>query len=495
MPVRTGTSGGTVRSGRSILGGEAGDRGLEVEGPAVLPFLLAARVQAIVASDRNVGGARARAFFAEGLASSFEAYRDTRVRQQLRESIDDVDVGDSRELPPEATWYLTHLDRALPKGGAVVREHPKIAATAQRVLELWREGEKSVVFCFYVATGRALRAHISHAIEEYLLREAARQLRIDVAERDRVAAEVERLSQRFFDPDAPVTKAATATVEEIFSSLDLGDVERGQAVDVVLRFLRTPSFLVRYTNLAETNRVKAFERALDKTDASGRSLRVKLEGFGQFLVDRIDEERAELLAALAAINTGAISTGADDSLLPGEDVDRREAILPNVRLANGGTSREARRRLMLTFNTPFFPEVLISSAVMGEGVDLHHECRHTVHHDLDWNPSVLEQRTGRLDRLGSKAEVTGLPIVVYEPFLEGTQDEKQFRVVKDRERWFNVVMGEKLELDERSTERLAERVPLPAEAAAEIALRLEVSARKRRPLGFAQDRVRSARYA
>lgn len=25
---------------------------------------------------------------------------------------------------------------------------------------------------------------------------------------------------------------------------------------------------------------------------------------------------------------------------------------------------------MLAFNTPFFPEVLISSAVMGEGVDL-----------------------------------------------------------------------------------------------------------------------------
>ena len=47
--------------------------------------------------------------------------------------------------------------------------------------------------------------------------------------------------------------------------------------------------------------------------------------------------------------------------------------------------------------------------------------------------------------------------------------------MKDRERWFNVVMGEKLELDERTTERLAERVPLPAEAAArEIALRLEV---------------------
>jgi superfamily II DNA or RNA helicase len=463
-----------VRPGRAILDGEISDRGLEVGGPAVLPFLLAARVQAIVASDGPASGARARAYFAEGLASSFEAYRDTRERQQLRESIDDIDAEESRELPPEASWYLTHLDRALPKGGAVVRAHPKIAATARRVLELWREGEKSVVFCFYVATGRALRAHISHAIEEYLLEEAGRQLRIGATERDRIVSEVERMSLRFFDPDAPVTKAATATVEGMFSELDLSEPERAQAVDVVLRFFRTPSFLVRYTNLAETNRVKAFERALDKPDASGRSLRAKLDDFGRYLVDRIAEERAELLSALLAINTGAITASADDSLLPGEDNERREALLPNVRLANGGTSREARRRLMLTFNTPFFPEVLISSAVMGEGVDLHHECRHTIHHDLDWNPSVLEQRTGRLDRLGSKAEDTGLPIVVYEPYLEGTQDEKQFRVVKDRERWFNVVMGEKLALDERSTERLAERVPLPAQAAEEIAMRLDV---------------------
>jgi SNF2 family DNA or RNA helicase len=111
---------------------------------------------------------------------------------------------------------------------------------------------------------------------------------------------------------------------------------------------------------------------------------------------------------------------------------------------------------------------------MGEGVDLHLDCRHTIHHDLDWNPSVLEQRTGRLDRLGSKSELTHQPIVVYEPFLEGTQDEKQYRVVKDRERWFNVVMGEKLELDEASTDRLVERVELPVELARSLALRLEI---------------------
>ena len=78
--------------------------------------------------------------------------------------------------------------------------------------------------------------------------------------------------------------------------------------------------------------------------------------------------------------------------------------MPNVRLANGGVQPATRRRLMLAFNTPFFPEVLVASSVMAEGVDLHHDCRHVIHHDLDWNPSTLEQRTGRVDRIGFKAE-------------------------------------------------------------------------------------------
>ena len=31
----------------------------------------------------------------------------------------------------------------------------------------------------------------------------------------------------------------------------------------------------------------------------------------------------------------------------------------------------------------------------------------------------------------------------------------------DRDRWFKVVMGEKMELDVRSTEKIAQRIPLP----------------------------------
>ena len=96
---------------------------------------------------------------------------------------------------------------------------------------------------------------------------------------------------------------------------------------------------------------------------------------------------------------------------------------------------------MHAFNTPFFPDIFVCSQVMGEGVDLHRYCCHVVHHDLAWNPSSIEQRTGRIDRLGCKAELK-TPIHVYLPYLSGTADERQFRVMTDREQWFRIVMGQ-----------------------------------------------------
>lgn len=98
-----------------------------------------------------------------------------------------------------------------------------------------------------------------------------------------------------------------------------------------------------------------------------------------------------------------------------------------------------------------------------------------IHHDLCWNPSTLEQRTGRVDRIGSKAERCGLPIQVLLPFIAETQDEKMYRVVMDRERWFQVLMGENYRLDLQSTEKLAERVPFPDSAARDLAFDLAVA--------------------
>ena len=199
--------------------------------------------------------------------------------------------------------------------------------------------------------------------------------------------------------------------------------------------------------------------------------------FFAFLANRcVEEERKRYLEAIATIQTGTI-TGQDVASTFSEDERQGaapERLLPNVRLVNGAVKSETRQRLMLTFNSPFFPEVLIASSVMAEGVDLHRFCRYVIHHDLCWNPSTLEQRTGRVDRIGAKVERCGQPIRVYLPYLAETQDEKQYRVVMDRERWFSVVMGEKFKVDARTTDKLAQRIPLPASVAKELAFRLEV---------------------
>lgn len=449
-----------VRCGRAIEeDGYAGQRGLGIDGGATLPFLLAARAQALILAEERRGGKRGRALFAEGIASSFEAYAKTReLAEDGDGAVDDTELGAVSESSADTKWYLDRIADSLSAGDrGVWAEHPKIAATVRRTTELWLADEKVLIFCFFRATGRALRDHLTRQIDRLLIEEASSQLGLEVSDEDEVRDTLRRRSERFFDPDAPVTKIARESLREVLR----GRVEKEwleEWVAVTLRYLRTPAFLVRHVGL-EHKPAEAFGQALEKPDGTGRTLQQRLEGFATFLAQRTPGEREELLGRLQKLES---ATRERDG----------ELQIPNVRLANGEVERETRERLMLAFNTPFFPEILIASSVMAEGVDLHLNCRHVIHHDLDWNPSVIEQRTGRLDRLGSLAELAKEPVVVFEPFLEATQDEKMFRVMKDRERWFNVVMGEQLELDEWSTERLSSRVDLPEELAGKLALNL-----------------------
>jgi ERCC4-related helicase len=440
-------------------------RGLTLDGGAVLPFLLAARAQSLVSAYGLREHRAARAMFAGGLASSFEAYTRTRSVEHLSAEIDELPVSHVEPLPQEVAWYLGRIsDELPPDSDEALSHHPKIAASVKRAVELWRQREKLLVFCFYKATGRALRRHIGKAIGREIVALGAAQLDLPATNASAVHARLDQFRDRLFDTDSPSRRYALEELRESLSATLQGD-DLERCVEQGLRFLRTYSFLVRYVDLSRRP-LDALHAAFDTADASGRTFRQIVADFGRFMAARQEEERKTFLAALTEIEIGDIAVRDDE----GES----ERVIANVRLANGDTQRERRERLMVAFNTPFYPEVLVSSSVMAEGVDLHLMCRNVIHHDLDWNPSVIEQRTGRLDRIGSKAEVSCRPVDVYLPFIEGAQDEKQFWVMRDRERWFNVVMGERLELDEWSTDRLAERVPLPEQAAAEITMDLSV---------------------
>jgi hypothetical protein len=457
--------GASIRDDRPL----PGDPGIDVERDELLPFLLAVRAQVGLAAAERAGRSR-RAVFAEGLASSYEAYLETR-RGAARMDDDGEDaVPLAAPDAEDVAWYLDQLDRSLPEDPEIRGRHPKVIETVNRALRLWWDGEKSLLFCHYRATGRALRRYVSLRLEREILDRA--MPRLGVTTREQAGEALDRLGRQFFDTDGRLRGEALRALEDLASRYGkLSAAEREQFVEIALRFLRTPSFLVRYFPLETDDVAVGFREAFDRPDASGLAVRRRIEDLCHFLARRcVQDERKEYLEALATIQTGAFRRESTDPDDPTDEV----LYLPNVRLANGEVSQAARRRLMLAFNAPFFPEILIASSVLGEGVDLHLDCRYVVHHDLAWNPSTIEQRTGRVDRIGAKAERARRPIHVYLPFVTATQDEKMFRVVRDRERWFAVVMGEKYQTDEATTDKLAERVPFPEDAARRLAFQLAV---------------------
>lgn len=72
-------------------------------------------------------------------------------------------------------------------------------------------------------------------------------------------------------------------------------------------------------------------------------------------------------------------------------------------LIDGDVPMEEREAIIKTFRETARHNILLSSEVGSEGIDLQF-CRIIVNYDLPWNPMKVEQRIGRIDRLGQAAE-------------------------------------------------------------------------------------------
>ncbi|CAJ5657707.1 helicase [Burkholderia pseudomallei] len=97
--------------------------------------------------------------------------------------------------------------------------------------------------------------------------------------------------------------------------------------------------------------------------------------------------------------------------------------------------------VVAVFNSPFGPDVLVSTDTLSEGVDLHRFCRHLIHHELDPSPVRTVQRNGRLRRVDSWASKVEKPIRVLYPALTGTRDEKAVAIMRQRISQFDLLMG------------------------------------------------------
>ena len=245
---------------------------------------------------------------------------------------------------------------------------------------------------------------------------------------------------------------------------------RALAARMLRRMVRSPGFLARFIlddpnarpdiddDAADDNWTSLIPRRYDTAPAAGESARQRFDAYLETLHKAI---------------------GLEEQIAAYDSSSRNRDVVTRV---TGSVANVERDRLFTGFNTPLLPEVLIVTTVGQEGIDLHRECRHVIHHDLPWNPATLEQRTGRVDRLGSKTERIRsngngdcfLDVAV--PYIAGTYDEHRFRVVQGRAHIFDITMGGDYTVDGHSDdvgEQGSAWAPIPEAIAEDLRLRLE----------------------
>jgi len=107
-----------------------------------------------------------------------------------------------------------------------------------------------------------------------------------------------------------------------------------------------------------------------------------------------------------------------------------------------GMAGSVAAKVVHQFRQPGYPLVLVTTDVLQEGEDLHTFCSTILHYGISWTPSAMEQRTGRVDRVGSAtdrrlAALTAAPagealLQVHYPYLEDTVEVLQVDRVFER---------------------------------------------------------------
>ena len=87
-----------------------------------------------------------------------------------------------------------------------------------------------------------------------------------------------------------------------------------------------------------------------------------------------------------------------------------------VGLIFGGIDMTERNKIIDNFKKNEF-QILLSSEVGSTGLDMQF-CDRIVNYDLPWNPMVVEQRIGRIDRIGQQSEIINIFNFIYKNTIE-----------------------------------------------------------------------------
>jgi hypothetical protein len=146
---------------------------------------------------------------------------------------------------------------------------------------------------------------------------------------------------------------------------------------------------------------------------------------------------SRLLARLARLGEPAIVfTEYRDTLLHVQrTLERSHRLVAGpgaLGILHGGLTREERRRALDGFRSGG-QRVLLATDAGGEGLNLHHGCRVVVNLELPWNPMRLEQRIGRVDRIGQRHRVHAFNLILSDSGEARILDRLKARIERARQ--------------------------------------------------------------
>ena len=424
-------------------------------------------------------------------------------RQEAQDRADDDDAGSSpaadhiSESDEKRTarlgWWTKHTKAAVGPGDAALFKHPAILAAMRAIESSTEAGEKVLVFGRFTAPMVAL-VGLLNARE--LLRRLAkdepwRQAGVAGDERKAVTAAWEMWRDEHHADHPVQLDAIDAKLEERYEVYQRsrektrqslrdcllgGDVIGQGSASVVAGDVRCAA-LATAMRQSDDKQLTVVTRALEETigDDAGRADSETIwRAFRELMNGVVDRDEGDY--------------NGDGTLDEDEAGDLWETVVKRVveefpprpqggfaRLMNGGTKPSTRRLLQQAFNRQqSFPRVLVAQSLVGrEGLNLHKACRIVVMLHLEWNPGVVEQQIGRVDRVQSHwakqleaalkdgVAADKLPRIEVRPVIfSGTYDEHNWTVL--RERWddlraqlHGVVISERVAGQERRVDEAA----------------------------------------
>lgn len=147
---------------------------------------------------------------------------------------------------------------------------------------------------------------------------------------------------------------------------------------------------------------------------------------------KVDILRSALADLQARRKQALVFTWSRATLTELEDLFREEF---RIAVLHGGVKKDDRRRIMAEFRNGDY-DFVFANKVASEGLDFEF-CSAVINFDLPWNPMEIEQRIGRIDRIGQKED----KILVLNFVNEEAIDSKMMAKVLERIGVFEASIG------------------------------------------------------